>query len=118
MYYINDVQVCRDTLLGTLQINKNRIRVALDQMKNNIIHDRRGQSSGGRNAIDEERIQKIKQHISSFPTYISHYCRNQTNSKFLHPDLNLNKMYKLYKETTNQPVSLSKYKNIFYSNFI
>lgn len=48
---------------------------------------------------------------------ISHYCHSQTDSKFLNPDLNLRKMYSLYQEKTDNPVSLSKYKNIFYSEF-
>ena len=113
MYYIEDKHVCKEAFLNTLQINHNRIRVALSQMKDNIILDKRGRSSGGRNAISAERIKKIKEHIASFPTYVSDYCRNQTDSRFLHPDLNLTKMYQFYKETEELPVSLSKYKWVF-----
>lgn len=116
-YYIENISVCKDTFLMTLQINHNRIRVALDQLKNDIILDKRGRSSWGRNDIDEERTNKIKDHIASFPTYVSHYCRNQTDSKYLHLELNLAQMYQLYKDITEQPVSLTKYKIVFYSNF-
>lgn len=117
MYNIEDHCVCKEAFLNTLQINSNRVQVALKKMKSNLIQDKRGCSSGGRNAISQERIENIIKHISSFPTYISHYCRSQTDSQFLNPDLNLRKMYSLYQENTDDPVSLSKYKNIFYSNF-
>ncbi|CAG9831602.1 unnamed protein product [Diabrotica balteata] len=86
------------------EVNHNRVRVALDQIKSNIIKDKRGIHSGGKNAIDEERIENIKMHIALFPTYVSHYCRNQTASKFLNSDLNLSKMYQFYTDTTENPV--------------
>ena len=118
IYFIEDVQVCKETLLKTLQINANRIRIAIDQLKsNNTIKDKRGIKSGGRNAIEQERIEEIVKHISSFPTYVSHYCREQTDSRFLSPDLNLRTMYSLYQEQTENAVSLSKYKDIFYTKF-
>lgn len=118
IYFIEDIQVCKETLLKTLQINQNRIRIALDQLKSDTtIKDKRGTKSGGKNAIDEKRITEIIRHISSFPTYVSHYCRQQTESRFLSPELNLRKMYSLYEEFCENPVSLSKYKQIFYTKF-
>lgn len=36
-YYINNIPVCKDTFLNTLQINHNRVRVAPNQLKNDII---------------------------------------------------------------------------------
>ncbi|CAH2005013.1 unnamed protein product [Acanthoscelides obtectus] len=70
-YYSDDLQVRIEMFLNSLQINGNHVWVALYQLRsNNIICDKRGLNSGGRNAIDDKRIQEINQHISSFPRYI------------------------------------------------
>lgn len=120
-YYIGDTEVCKIAFLKTLQITQNRIDVALKKRTEPIIRDERGLKSGGRNKCSDQQISEICQHIDSFPKYISHYCRKETSAKFLNPDLNIPKMYDLYKEqhTDNNTklVSLSTYKKIFYKYF-
>lgn len=121
-YFINNKEICKIAFLKTLQITQDRIDVALKKSSGDmVIRDERELLSGGRNKCPEEQISKVIEHINAFPKYISHYCRNETNSKFLNPDLNLadNKMYDLYKLfcTNTKPVSLATYKSIFYSKF-
>ncbi|KAK9687121.1 hypothetical protein QE152_g36688 [Popillia japonica] len=105
-YFIEGSEVCKTTILKTFQITQNRIDVALKKNLKSIIQDDRRVKSGGR-----------INHINSFPTYISHYCRRETEAKYLNPDLNLAQMYDLYKDFSAEDklVSLSTYKSIFYT---
>lgn len=110
--------VCKIALIRTLQINQERIATALKKYKEKqTLADGRGLTTGGRNKIPEAKKVEVRRHISSFPKYVSHYTRNQTDSKFLCSNLNLAKMYKLYKEKVQNPVSESLYKKIFYADF-
>lgn len=109
-YYINEKKICKTAFLKTLQMSQNRIDVALKKSINNMeIVDERGPKSGGKNKCTNEQVLTVEQHINSFPKYVSHYCRNETNSKFLNPNLNLTKMYDLYKSlcSGSKPVSLA-----------
>ena len=119
-YYIGEKEICKKAFLKTLQINQNRIDLALQKTSNNMeIVDERGTKSGGKNKCTEDQVSKIIEHINSFPKYVSHYCRKETNANFLSPDLNLNKMYDLYKAFCNnsKSVSLATYKSTFYTKF-
>lgn len=50
----------------------------------------------------------------SFPNYESHYCRKRTNRKYLSSDLSIAAMYRLYKESCSNPVSLKLYSKCFH----
>lgn len=118
IYTISGKRVCKNAYLKTLQINESRIKLALDkQVNSDTFADGRGTLSGGRFAISPEKFKQIQSHIESFPRYISHYCRQQTESKFLSSNLNLAKIFKLYEESHKFPVSFSAYKKIFYENY-
>lgn len=43
-------------------------------------------------------MKSLFSHIKSFPTVESHYTRKDTNRKYLSPELNIKKMYELYKD--------------------
>lgn len=111
-------EVCRVALLRTLQINECRVTTALEKQKKcDTLCDGRGKSSGGRNKFPLSRMEEVCEHIESFPKYISHYTRNQTDAKFLNSELNLCKMFELYKCDHENPVSKSFYKKTFYQQF-
>lgn len=121
-YQIFGHDVCKSALVRTLKINEKRITLALNKyLEEETLADGRGQSSGGRNALPLAMTDEVRRHILSFPKYVSHYTRNQTDSKFLSAGLNLAKMYQLYKQKQLEnaliPVSESYYKNIFYTEF-
>ncbi|KAG8173045.1 hypothetical protein JTE90_022840 [Oedothorax gibbosus] len=85
-----------------------------------MIEDLRGSKSGGLNKIPDNKMKKVMDHINSFPRYISHYCRRDTQSHYLGAELNLQKIYNLYENTMKEnelPVSFSTYKKHFYANF-
>lgn len=110
--------VCKIAFLKTLQINQSRIDNALyKRFTANTFADLRGQQSGGKNALPLLKKLEVYTHINSFPRYVSHYCREKTDSKFLSSKLNLIKMYSLYKEDHTEPVSLAYYKGVFYDSF-
>lgn len=111
-------QVCKVGLMRTLQISEGRITVALTKMQEDSYADIRGLNSGGRNALPVAKKEEVCSHISSFPKYVSHYTRNQTDSKYLNANLSLAKLYRLYKEKfPSDPVSESFYKKVFYQDF-
>ncbi|KAF2879107.1 hypothetical protein ILUMI_27063, partial [Ignelater luminosus] len=101
-------QNCTDIVVTKEKINQNPVDVALTKyFSNMIICDGRGLEIGGKNRCTDKQIETIIHHINSFPKYISHYCRNKTNSNFLNPHLNLTKMYDLYQTCCDNGKSLS-----------
>lgn len=66
------------------------------------------------NKISLDKVEEIKRQINKFPAYESHYSRRHTSQKYLHSDLNLTSMYKLYSEEVEDPVSLTKYSEVFH----
>lgn len=111
------IEVCKTALVKTLQIGPGRLTVALKKLSCDSFEDGRGQSICGWNKLPSAKREEVKNHIASFPKYVSHCTRNQTDSKFLHSSLNLSIMYRLYKEKFPNPVSESFYKDVFYKDF-
>lgn len=74
---------------------------------------------GGRvpSQIDKDISEAIKTHISSYKCRENHYSRKKCRRNYLPPELNIQKMYKIFCDTTNFKCSLAKYKKIFYENF-
>lgn len=120
-YMLCDTEICKQTFLKTLGICQSRIDVAMQKNnRSSNFKDNRGTASGGKNKINEDDINLIVGHIDSFPKYISHYCRGKTDSRYLNTELNLLKMYDLFKAKypTNENLpSLATYKKIFYEKF-
>lgn len=59
--------------------------------------------------ISEIALQRVKNHIESFPRIESHYCRKRTRRQFLHADLSISKIYELYREyceENQQPIDV------------
>lgn len=66
------------------------------------------------NKTSDLKIQAVKDFISRFPSYESHYSREKSvNRKYLAPDLNIKCMYKLYKEQIQEPVSFFYFSRYF-----
>ncbi|KAK4875572.1 hypothetical protein RN001_011994 [Aquatica leii] len=81
--------------------------------------DKRGRSTKDRISKKDKDI--IRQHIESFPSVDAHYCKKDSNKKYLEPSLNIQKMYELYAEMCNEkqiiPQKLSMYRDIFNFQF-
>jgi hypothetical protein len=56
------------------------------------------------NKTKDEDLQKVRQHIESFPAVEGHYTRKASNRKYLGAELNIPKMYQLYLENYKDKV--------------
>lgn len=106
-YYLKGQEVCKLAFCKTLQISSSRIDISLSKYDQDQMDDRRGRGKKV-NALSEERLEEVLNHISSFPTL---------DGRHLSSDLTLRKMYHLYKEESENPVSESSYKKQFYQHF-
>jgi len=117
VYDINGMEVCKETFLKVYNVSSCRVNSVMKKKRLNDIVDKRGKKTGGWNKISPLTEQDVMNHINKFPKYVSHYCRESTETKFLSPELSLALMYRLYKEECAKPCSLSTYKSIFYKRF-
>ncbi|XP_046684566.1 uncharacterized protein LOC124370321 [Homalodisca vitripennis] len=118
-----NVKVCKQYFLGTFQISNGRASRALKKVTDGKEpgSDLRGKQVSV-NKTDEGRLKILRDHISSFPSYESHYTRSHNpNRKYLPESLNIREMYNLYKNhcyTLNtQPLSESMYRKVFNFEF-
>lgn len=119
VYKLDNQTVCREMYVKSLGITTFRVDTALKKFHGRApLTDQRGKKQGGRNKLSTEREEEVIKQIDRIPKYISHYCRNSTEAKFLPPGTTLPKMYKMYREESSQPVSLSAYKKYFMRNLI
>ena len=69
------------------------------------------------NKLTSVEVQKIKNHIESFPLTESHYYRKSSQKMYLDSKLSIAKMHSLYEELcvnyNEKPVSKTTYKRIF-----
>lgn len=108
----------RNQFVNTLKISTKRIHTALKKLKSDSIVDKRGQH-GGYNAISDNKLKKIIEHIQKIPKYKSHYRREQLGDAayYLESHMTIQKMHYIYKQETEDPVGYEKYKQVFYSHF-
>lgn len=95
------------------------VRTTLDKLQATgvIVPDGRG-GRQGRNAVQDAQIKlMMNAHIDRCPRVESHYCRSGTTKEYLHPDLNIKKMYEMYKAANPEEHigSEEKYRLIFES---
>lgn len=116
------IRVCKVFYLNTLCISQQRINYFYNQkctQTGSTLPDQRGKVPS--RVTEDVEKQFIKDHILSFPTVPSHYCRKDTTKEFLAPHLNITKMYELYVEkcnTENRPFQkVWLYRHIFNYEF-
>ncbi|KAI4471644.1 dna-directed rna polymerases i ii and iii subunit rpabc2 [Holotrichia oblita] len=73
------------------------------------------------NKLSEDVKLFIVEHINAFARVPSHYCRKESLKQYLPGDLNVQIMYRMYKERCRElnkkPEKLWYYRNIFNTNF-
>nr|CAI5841797.1 unnamed protein product [Callosobruchus analis] len=113
-----DTRVCKEFFKQTLQVSDGRLSRVLKHKPGGIPpKDKRGRHPAF-NKTSSEKVNEVKHFIQRFPVYESHYARHKSVSrKYLAPDLNINIMYKLYKQSTNAPVSNYVFRSIFNTEF-
>jgi hypothetical protein len=125
-FTINDtrIEVCKTFYINTLDETNSRIESAFAFRKSGSVvtnTDRRGKHETRPNKIPDVIRNDIKDHINSFPRVESHYCRKNSQKEYLEANLNLSKMYDMYKEKCSNdnlfPAKFWIYNHIFNSEF-
>jgi hypothetical protein len=95
----SSVRVCKLFFLRTLGISQQMVLTAHEKIHTPgvVSQEGRGKSEKSRsNKIPEQALDFIRQHINSFKTTDSHYCRKDSMRKYLDSNLNIQKLYELY----------------------
>ena len=128
MFYVQNggvsERICKGAFLSIFAISNGRLERALkaQESTSGVIHqDQRGRHTP-HNKTSRERLEGVKEHIEKFPCYESHYSRKSNpNRKYLSPTLSVPKMYRLYKDYSEEnglePVSEWKYREVFKTTF-
>ena len=128
VYYVKNgrvsTRVCKVAFLRIHAISNGRLDRALkaqSESGGSLHNDQRG-SHPPPNKTTEESLAFVKEQISTFPKYKSHYSRSSNpNRHYLSPDLTINKMYYLYRELCStqgqNPVSEWVYRQVFNKEF-
>ena len=90
------IKVCKTMFINTLGIKKGVVDYAMKNRSklNTSTGDKRGKHV--KKCLPSEVKLSIRRHIESFPAVSSHYCRKDSNRKYLYSQLNINEMYRLY----------------------
>ena len=97
------ISLCRSALLSLFSISASTLykaQKAWKRVRCSTSPIKQGRNPASLNAVkvSEEKIDEVRMHISKFPAVSSHYCRHKNpNRQYLHYDLNIYKMYELYK---------------------
>lgn len=106
------IKVCKNCFTNTLDETNKFISSAItNKMKSTsgtTVLDRRGRQEPA-NKYPQEKVDEVIAHIKTFPTYESHYTRKTNDKLYLPSHLNFVKMYGLYCEQTENPVSSGIY---------
>ena len=117
------VTVCKKYFLETSQICDGRMTRAIKKIKSGELpgDDKRGKKVPA-NKTPEEKMKIVREHISSFPSYQSHYTRaHNPNRKYLSEGFNIRLLYNLYKDHVEsqgkEPVEEHIYRRTFNNEF-
>ncbi|XP_050066843.1 uncharacterized protein LOC126555902 isoform X2 [Aphis gossypii] len=96
------LNVCKKMFQNVYGIGRGRLDVIINKKKKSItgISPKSGKGKS-QNFQQEERV-KILNHIQSFPAFESHYSRKNTSRLYLSQNLNIQKMFDLYKEQCSE----------------
>lgn len=113
------VPVCSESFASITNISRYRINHIAKNFFMTQEAPREKQGGSRTTANDDEVTKSIIDHIESFKCKKSHYIRKDTGRSYLHPELSIKKMYKLWKlERHGMPkASYSKYYSVFVTKF-
>ncbi|CAH1710610.1 unnamed protein product [Aphis gossypii] len=111
----NELKCVRSVFLSTLD-ETNRFVSEVLENKNSYLSgvtttDKRGKHTCAQ--IAQVKLDDVINHINRFPAYESHYTRRENDKKYLPSHLNMTKMYYLYCENVDGPVSRKIYESEF-----
>lgn len=115
--------MCQQKFIQTLSISERVVSIVFKKLERShiIAADCKGKHKNRPHKIIEEVKEYVSMHILQFPVIESHYTRENSQRKYLEPDLSIAKMYRLYlqwiQEKTvsdkTQKATLRQYTDIF-----
>nr|CAI5833120.1 unnamed protein product [Callosobruchus analis] len=114
--------VCKRLFLSTIAISEKLVRTSLLKCLPTgcIEKEKRGGRRESLKLRDDQIKSDMRSHILRFPKVESHYCRNKSSREYLSSELNVVKMYEMYKQEAienakemNMIGSLCLYRKIF-----
>lgn len=99
-YSLLSKKVCKNFFMSTLKITRSMIITALNKWEKGTTIDQRGKH-GNHKMTSELFRESVITHLRSFPTYVSHYKREQSSSLYLDHSLNISTMYRLFIDQFN-----------------
>jgi hypothetical protein len=112
--------VCRQMFMATFGVTRRRISFIQHGLTATGIPpvDRRGQHKSRPHALSHADIETVHAHIKSLRGRKSHYSLSETRRIYLPDELNISKLYKMYKERNQQSrVSYEIYRRIFNNSY-
>lgn len=116
------LRVCKSFFMKTLDLGEKAIEYAVTRSSAGAFttKDKRGQHTP-HNKTPEAKVEEIKRYIESFPVVDGHYTRKDSKRQYLGSDLNIRKMYNLYrqecKSNKKKASSEQTYRNIFCNDY-
>lgn len=117
------VVVCKTFFINTLSISGQMVQTTFAKIGTTgvVLQDRRGKACKN-SKLEESVKESVRDHINSFETVESHYCRKSSSRKYLPSTLNVSKMFSMYQEycqenNISQIASQSIYRQVFDKEF-
>lgn len=117
---VKEVVVCRKAFMAMHGISKSKIQYLVHSLRTigKAPTDNRGKHGNRPWKLSDETVNAIKQHIGSFPGRNSHYGLKDTTKVYLSEELNISKMFSLFKEAyPTIKASYESYRDIFNTKF-
>lgn len=122
-YYLETsqwVQVCQQMFLATFGITRKTMRTALakKEEEGNLVSEYKKGKSAINVKYHTQALDQVKCHTKRIPVMGSHFCRKKSKRQYLACNMNVSKMYKLFKQE-NLDISIheSYYRKCFNENF-
>lgn len=116
------ISVCQTMFLATLSVSVTYVKTAfirLDKSEGKISPIKMGKikkKTPASVALDNS----VVEHIKSYPTVESHYCRERTKRQYLDEHLSVSRMYRMYiikRGNKQRNATLAQYREIFNTKF-
>lgn len=93
------LQVCKNTFMHVFAITKRRIETLVTaKKKGEVAYTEKRGNKAQRSKFTVADVDLVIEHVNSFPRDESHYGRKKSNKEYLSQDLNINRLYRAFKE--------------------
>lgn len=115
-----EIPICYKAMLSLHGISAKRLQNIQQKLvkDGHVGEDCRGRHSNRPNKLDEETTNAVYTHIRSFKGRQSHYSLHKSKKIYLPEDLNVKKMFQMFKELyPTKSISYESYRSIFVNKF-